>query len=43
MGVPVGTPEPPTRCERTLVFDHGKVIEQYWAGPPSMCADFKRP
>ena len=43
MGVPVGTPEPPARCERTLVFDHGKVIEQYWAGPPSMCADFKRP
>src|SRR5258706_5123673 len=43
MGVPVGSPEPPARCERTLVFDNGRVIDQSWAGPPSMCADLKRP
>jgi opacity protein-like surface antigen len=42
-GMPVGSPEPPARCERTFVFDNGRVIEQYWVGPPSMCADFKRP
>jgi len=43
VGMPVGDPSPPARCERTFVFDNGKVIEQYWAGPPSMCADLKRP
>jgi opacity protein-like surface antigen len=42
-GVAVGSPEPPARCERTFVFDNGRVIEQYWVGPPSMCADLKRP
>jgi opacity protein-like surface antigen len=41
--MPVGDPSPPARCERTFVFDNGRVIEQYWAGPPSMCADLKRP
>jgi hypothetical protein len=42
VGMPVGSPEPPARCERTLVFDNGRVIDQSWMGPPSMCADFKR-
>jgi hypothetical protein len=42
MGVPVGSPEPPARCERTLVFQDGLVVDQYWTGPPSMCADLKR-
>ena len=42
-GVPVGSPEPPARCERTLVFENGRTIEQYWVGPPSMCAELKRP
>jgi len=43
VGIPVGSPEPPARCERTLVFDNGRVVEQHWVGPPSMCADLKRP
>jgi len=43
VGMPVGSPEPPARCERTLVFDQGRVVDQSWVGPPSMCADFKRP
>jgi len=43
IGMPVGSPEPPARCERTLVFDNGRVVEQSWIGPPSMCADLKRP
>jgi hypothetical protein len=43
MGVPVGSPEPPARCERTFIFADGKVAEQVWNGPPSMCAGLKRP
>ena len=43
VGMPVGTPEPPSRCERTLIFADGRVVDQSWVGPPSMCADFKRP
>jgi len=41
--VPVGSPSPPERCERTLIFKDGVVVDQSWIGPPSMCADFKRP
>lgn len=43
VGVPVGSPNPPARCERTLVFDGGYVVEQHWNGPPSMCVEHKRP
>jgi len=43
MGVPIGSPEPPERCERTLIFLDGKVVDQQWNGPPSMCAGLKRP
>jgi hypothetical protein len=43
MGIPVGSPAPPEQCERTLVFENGRVVDQHWNGPPSMCADFKRP
>jgi hypothetical protein len=41
--MPVGSPPAPQRCERTLIFENAKVIDQSWIGPPSMCADFKRP
>ena len=43
MGVPIGSPPPPERCERTLIFAEGKVAEQHWGGPPSLCAPLKRP
>jgi len=43
VGMPVGSPEPPARCERTFVFVDGRVVDQSWVGPPSMCADLKRP
>ena len=43
VGMPVGSPAPPERCERTLVFNGGYVVEQHWNGPPSMCAEFKHP
>lgn len=42
MGMPIGTPPPPERCERTLIFADGKVAEQHWHGPPSLCAPLKR-
>src|SRR2546422_742407 len=42
VGMPVGSPSPPECCERTLVFDNGRVVDQSWVGPPSMCAEFKR-
>ena len=41
--VPVGTPPAPERCERTLVFADGKLVDQQWAGPPTLCAPLKRP
>ena len=41
--VPIGAPPPPESCQRTLIFQNGVVVDQSWQGPPSMCADFKRP
>ena len=41
--VPVGAPPPPERCERTLVFADGKLVDQTWNGPPTLCAPLKRP
>src|SRR5262252_976974 len=42
VSTPIGTPPPPEKCERTLVFADNKVVEQHWSGPPSLCADLKR-
>ena len=42
MGVPIGTPPPPERCERTLIVVDGKIAESHWNGPPSLCIEFKR-
>src|SRR5438105_1836416 len=42
VGMPIGTPPAPEKCERTLVFSEGKVVEQHWNGPPSLCADLKK-
>jgi hypothetical protein len=30
------------RCERTLIFDKGRVSDQTWHGPADFCASFKR-
>jgi hypothetical protein len=32
----------PVRCERTLIFDAGRVVEQNWQGPPETCDRFGR-
>jgi hypothetical protein len=36
------TPAPPARCERTLTFRDGRVVEQSWIGPDEVCAEFQR-
>jgi len=36
---PVG---PPSRCERTLVFQDGRVVEQTWEGDENYCSTFIR-
>jgi hypothetical protein len=30
------------RCERTLYFRDGRVVEQLWQGPPTYCSTFRR-
>jgi hypothetical protein len=46
VGVGVGTSFPfgaeRKSCERTLVFEQGKVVEQTWAGPDEYCASFHK-
>ena len=42
--MPIGqpTPAPPARCERTLTFRDGRLVEQNWIGPDEVCAEFQR-
>jgi hypothetical protein len=42
--VPIGggSAVPPARCERTLTFRDGRMIEQSWLGQDDMCSGFKR-
>ena len=43
MSFPFGGSAGPTpRCERTLVFRDGNVIEQAWSGPDDYCVNFTR-
>ena len=30
------------RCERTLIFSGGRVVEQTWNGPGDFCGNFRR-
>ncbi len=39
MGAPVG--EDVQTCERTLVFEAGRVVEQTWTGNESYCATLR--
>jgi len=40
-GLGMGSTEP-QRCERTLIFDKQRVVEQTWLGTSSFCSDFKK-
>lgn len=42
-GLPgMGAPAEPQRCERTLIFDNQRVVEQTWLGESSFCSAFKK-
>ena len=30
------------RCERTLIFQKGRVVDQTWQGPPDYCSTFRK-
>lgn len=42
--VPIGegTASPPSRCERTLTFRDGRLVDQNWLGPDEICSGFGR-
>ncbi|OGA25875.1 MAG: hypothetical protein A3I02_13590 [Betaproteobacteria bacterium RIFCSPLOWO2_02_FULL_67_26] len=48
IGVSIGLPgmgmgsSEPQRCERTLIFKGGVVVEQTWLGNPALCRTFSR-
>lgn len=50
VGVGVGTsiilggggPVEVVRCERTLVFQDARVVEQTWLGDPTLCSEFRK-
>lgn len=37
-----GSPTPPARCERTLTFRDGRLVEQNWIGADEVCSTFGR-
>jgi len=37
-----GTPVAPARCERTLSFRDGRLVEQSWIGADEVCSTFGR-
>ena len=43
--VPIGegSVTPPARCERTLSFRDGRLVEQSWIGPDEICSEYSRP
>jgi len=42
--VPIGegSATPPARCERTLTFRDGRLVEQSWIGPDEICSVYTR-
>ncbi len=41
-GIVFGEANDAVRCDRTLVFSGGKVVEQSWTGPAAYCNRFKK-
>ena len=37
-----GSPTPPARCERTMTFRDGRLVQQSWIGPDEICSGFGR-
>ena len=45
VGFPIGSGSatPPARCERTLTFREGRLVEQSWIGADEVCTEYARP
>ena len=45
VSVPIGQDRPvaAARCERTLTFREGKLVEQSWIGADEVCTEYTRP
>jgi hypothetical protein len=43
MPIGEGSVTPPARCERTLSFRDGRLVEQSWIGPDEICSEYSRP
>jgi hypothetical protein len=45
VSVPIGQDRPVAvaRCERTLTFREGKLVEQSWIGADEVCTEYTRP
>jgi hypothetical protein len=41
-GAIFGASGEPVRCERTLVFREGRVVDEDWSGEPEFCKRFVR-
>lgn len=37
-----GSVTPPARCERTLTFREGRLVDQSWIGPDEICSEYGR-
>ena len=37
-----GSVSPPARCERTLSFRDGRLVQQEWIGPDEICSEYAR-
>jgi hypothetical protein len=37
-----GSVSPPSRCERTLSFRDGRLVQQEWIGPDEICSEYGR-
>jgi hypothetical protein len=37
-----GSASPPARCERTLSFRDGRLVEQAWIGADEICSEYGR-
>jgi hypothetical protein len=44
VSVPIGQDRPvaPARCERTLTFRDGRLVEQSWIGSDEVCVEYTR-
>jgi hypothetical protein len=42
LGLPGRSGDTSRRCDRMLVFEGGRVVEQTWQGSAAFCSQFRR-